>query len=244
MGQIDQMTKESSTYQEMTHTLRSILRQKSIKLSDIANELNISVATVKRIFSQKDGPLGKIEAICKMIDISFRDLVELSTKQLKKCDRLTKRQEKFLIQNDLLTTIFMDLFVRKMTLENISDKYQISRNKLLSHIYKLEKEKLIEVHPNDEIKFNIEEPLAFSAETAKTLAMKLIMKLNKILKEDIHSGSIAGREVLIHPSSLEEFKKTILTALEKLDFSSQRDYKIYDRDSLIEVYLSLMTISN
>ncbi|MEI6895946.1 MAG: helix-turn-helix transcriptional regulator, partial [Psychromonas sp.] len=56
---------------------------------DVAQHLNLSHASVKRLFSEQTISLNRLEAICDMIEISLTDLILLMNIASNKLDKLT-----------------------------------------------------------------------------------------------------------------------------------------------------------
>ena len=56
-------------------TLKQELRRQSITYRQVADALNLSEASIKRIFSEKSFTLERVEAICNLLKLEFTDLV-------------------------------------------------------------------------------------------------------------------------------------------------------------------------
>ena len=92
-------------------TLKQYLKAKGITYKQLAEEIELSEASVKRLFSKQTFSLSRLEDVCRILDIDFYDLVlmdkERSRKTLKK---LTIEQEQILV-NDEKLLIFLYFFI-------------------------------------------------------------------------------------------------------------------------------------
>lgn len=92
-----------SQTQELLRTLKKCLRAKGLGYRDVAKALDISEASVKRIFSQSTFTLPRLEQVCRFLDMSIYDLARqtrLGTDD--EITRLTLEQELGLTKDSTL----------------------------------------------------------------------------------------------------------------------------------------------
>lgn len=135
----------------LVHTLKKCLKRHHLQYKDVAKHLNLSEASVKRLFSQEDISLQRLEAILSLMNMRLLDLFELLNKQEEYISELTPAQEKMLIQNPkLLLTIF--LLLNGWLLEQITKTFAINEFEMTQLLAQLDKLKLIELLPFNKIK--------------------------------------------------------------------------------------------
>ncbi len=135
----------------LVHTLKKCLKQNQLQYKDVAKHLNLSEASVKRLFSQEDISLQRLEQILSLMNMRLLDLFELLNKQEEFISKLSPEQEKMLIQNPkLLLTIF--LLLNGWQLEQITQTFVIDQFEMTQLLAKLDKLKLIELLPFNKVK--------------------------------------------------------------------------------------------
>ena len=72
-----------SQLEDVCATLKALLKQQHITYKMLAEQLAMSEANVKRMFSLKQFALARLEAICTVLNISLSDLFVLVEQQKK-----------------------------------------------------------------------------------------------------------------------------------------------------------------
>ena len=62
-------------------TLKRLLKTKNITYKQLAEELDLSEANIKRVFSTQTFTLDRLEEICKVLEISLVDLFVLTSQK-------------------------------------------------------------------------------------------------------------------------------------------------------------------
>ena len=66
-----------SPVQSLEDALKRALRAGGVTYADVARDLGLSEASVKRMFSRGAFTLERFEAVCRMVDLGITDLVRL-----------------------------------------------------------------------------------------------------------------------------------------------------------------------
>ena len=140
---------------DIIETLKKYLKAKGITYKQLAAEMELSEASVKRLFSKHTFSLSRLEDVCRILDIDFYDLAlmdkERSRKALKK---LTIEQEQILL-NDEKLLIFMYFLVNGWTVSLIVEEYDYSEVEAIKMLSKLEKIGILELYPNNHVRMLI-----------------------------------------------------------------------------------------
>lgn len=84
-------------------SLRAHLKARQLTYKDLAQGLDLSEVSIKRLFANADCSLERLESICAYLQIEFADLFKSSPKKRKLISRLTQQQEmEFARSKDLL----------------------------------------------------------------------------------------------------------------------------------------------
>ena len=78
-------------------TLKKGLRQRGLTYAHVACALRLSESSVKRLFSQKNPSLERVDQICRLMKIELTDLLELMQAAEARIAQLTEEQEKVLV---------------------------------------------------------------------------------------------------------------------------------------------------
>jgi transcriptional regulator with XRE-family HTH domain len=134
---------------DLIKTLKKYLKAKGITYKQLADEMELSEASIKRLFSKQTFSLSRLEAVCRILDIDFYDLAlmdkERNRKTLKK---LTIEQEQILI-NDEKLLIFLYFLINGWTVALIIEEYDYSEVEAIQMLSKLEKMGVLELYPNN-----------------------------------------------------------------------------------------------
>ena len=94
-----------SQIQQITDTLKQLLREQKVTYKDLADHLDLSEANIKRIFSNCSFSLERLEQICDVIDLNLSDLFVLSEKAQQTITELSLEQEQELVANPKLLLV-------------------------------------------------------------------------------------------------------------------------------------------
>ena len=89
---------------QLIDALKRALKAHRMTYRDVARALDLSEASVKRLFSEKTLSLQRLDAICAMMDIEISDLVQSMNERSQGLLQLTEVQEREIASdsNDLI----------------------------------------------------------------------------------------------------------------------------------------------
>lgn len=136
---------------DVCESLKALLKQQHITYKALAEELKMSEANIKRMFSLNQFTLARLEQICTVLNISLSDLFLLVEKQKKKISQLSPEQELELVSDVKL--ILVAACVRDgWSFDEIITHYQIDEFSCILLLAKLDRLKMIELLPNNQYK--------------------------------------------------------------------------------------------
>jgi transcriptional regulator with XRE-family HTH domain len=161
-------------------TIKNSLKASGLKYSDLAQKLDLSLPSVKRILNSDDIPLSKLIEICRCIGIDFFELIEQAKEQTAHVYQFSLEQENTL-SKDFQHFLVFRLMLVNTELDQIQSELKITRVDLNRSIKALEKCQLIELWPNDKIKILAHFPFQWieSGPLEKTYHKKIIEKAQK-----------------------------------------------------------------
>ncbi|MGJ8681439.1 helix-turn-helix domain-containing protein [Paraglaciecola sp.] len=137
-----------SQIKQVNLVLKQLLRQHQITYKDIAQNLGMSEANIKRIFSTQSFTLERLEQICDLLKMNLSDLFALAQQQIQKISQLTVEQEQELLADPKLLLVAVCVRDAWKFVE-IIDYYNIDKLACIQLLAKLDKLKIIELLPDN-----------------------------------------------------------------------------------------------
>lgn len=134
---------------DLLDSLKKCLRAQGYTYRDVAAALDISEASVKRVFSEQTFSLKRLEDVCRFLDMSFYDLARMT--RLGRDDEITKltlKQEQGLAKDPLVLTYFY-LLLTGRTPGKIAKEFGLDDQQQATMLARLSKLKLVELLPNN-----------------------------------------------------------------------------------------------
>lgn len=131
-------------------TLKRTLKSHGKKYSEVAEALNLSEASVKRLFSEEHFSLKRLDQICNFLGIEITDLLS-SMKDDNQLQSLTAEQEKQLV-NETPLLLVANCVLNHCSFADILNIYAFTEPELIQYLAKLDRLRLIQLLPNNRIK--------------------------------------------------------------------------------------------
>lgn len=132
-------------------SLKKALKSQGLTYRDVAAHLELSEASVKRMFSEENLSLRRLDAICQLAGLEISDLARRMEAETRRVLELSEEQERELVSdNKLLLVAF--LVVNAWTFEQIRTHYNFSENGLVQYLARLDRLKFIELLPGNRIR--------------------------------------------------------------------------------------------
>ncbi len=135
----------------LIHALKKGLKAHGLTYKDVADKIDMSEASIKRLFSEKNFTLKRLEQLCLCMDLELSDLLMLMKEDEPNISQLSKEQEKEIV-NDLTLLLVTVCVLNRWTLEEILSRYKISETEGIQYLAKLDKLKIIDLLPKNKIK--------------------------------------------------------------------------------------------
>lgn len=132
-------------------TLKKALKANNITYKVLAEKLNMSESSMKRIFADESFSLVRLEQVCAVIGMDISDLVAMMNRDKPRISELTEEQEKVAAADTRLLGVAF-LIVNGWSYQNILDHYPINAPDLVHYLVKLDQLRVIDLEPNNRIK--------------------------------------------------------------------------------------------
>jgi hypothetical protein len=142
--------------------LKRALRAGGHTYADVARRLELSVASVKRLFSQADLSLERVDLICELIGVSLTELLENSRDRTAPTNQLTHAQESEIVSDQKL--LFMTWLVLIRTpFEEMTQEYRFTEREALRYLLRLDRLKVIELQPGNRVRLLVSRHFSWRA---------------------------------------------------------------------------------
>jgi DNA-binding Xre family transcriptional regulator len=134
--------------------LKQALKGKGMTYRQVAQELGLSEASVKRLFSQNDFTLERLEKVCGLLELSLGDLLRLAETGQTVITELTDAQERELMADRKLLLMAI-LVINGWTYDQILGDYTLNAQEVVGYLVRLDRLKLIDLLPRNRIRLRI-----------------------------------------------------------------------------------------
>ncbi|HME40876.1 MAG TPA: helix-turn-helix transcriptional regulator [Steroidobacteraceae bacterium] len=141
--------------------LKRALRERRFTYAAVAKKLNLSIASVKRLFSGGDLSLKRVDLICELLETGLSEILARA-RERPAVDRLTLAQEQEIVADPKLFLIAWLLFNR-VPLDDIVRSYAFTEREVLRFFYKLDQLKVIELQPGNRVRLLVSRHFSWRA---------------------------------------------------------------------------------
>ena len=142
--------------------LKRALRAGGHTYADVAQRLNLSVASIKRLFSRADLSLERVDLICELIGLNLTEILERARNQSAPTNQLTLAQESEIVSD--LKLLFMTWLVLIRTpFEEMTQEYRFTEREALRYLLRLDRLKVIELQPGNRVRLLVSRHFSWRA---------------------------------------------------------------------------------
>jgi DNA-binding Xre family transcriptional regulator len=133
-------------------TLKRCLKTRGLTYKNVAEALELSEPSIKRLFSERTLSLQRLEQICRLMDMALSDLARMNDLQHE--DRQTTlsiKQESELAGDAILLSYFY-LLLNGWGIERIAQRFEMTETDQVRLLAKLDRLDVIELQPGNRIR--------------------------------------------------------------------------------------------
>ncbi len=135
-------------------TLKRSLKANGKTYADVAQALDLSEASVKRLLSTNQLSLERLDAICQLMGMEITDLVKQMEENSGRIEQLTVDQERE-IAGDLTLLLVAVCVLNRWTLEQILSVHKLDEHLCIQKLARLDKLQIIDLLPKNRIKLKV-----------------------------------------------------------------------------------------
>ena len=131
--------------------LKRSLKEHGVTYADLTTPLDLSEASIKRLFADESFSLKRLDKVCAHIGMNMSELFTKLEQNMDYLSELTVDQEKVIV-SDERHILVMQLVFSDWTFNDILRIFKLTEPELIQSLVKLDKIGLIELLPNNRIK--------------------------------------------------------------------------------------------
>lgn len=139
----------------LIQTLKKQLKANGKTYTDVAQVLELSEASVKRLFSEQNFTLQRLEKISQLAGLELTELFQLLTREQQRLTQLTREQEQE-IASDLELLLVAISVINGFCYEDILSLYELTEHQCIQKLAQLDRLKIIDLLPNNRIKLRVD----------------------------------------------------------------------------------------
>lgn len=233
------INKDSATEQKQRSglfaSLKQVLKAQGLRYKDLAEKMNTSEPTIKRLFAEQDCKLSRLMEMCEAIGISFTELVELAANQTVYPTELSFETEQALASKPGLMSFFM-LLVSEFDIDFIVERNQLSKQDGYLYLRELEKLELIRLRQDDSYYFLVNRPILWRLDGP--LHSTLVSVNQGFIKESISRNNkekypFYSASRLLSPNSIKQLSQDIDNLYQSFQKQAALDQMFYPREELL-----------
>lgn len=139
---------------EILQTLKRALKSHGKTYADVAEVLDLSEASVKRLFADGNISLQRLEQILQMLVMDFTELVELVRQARQQVALLSREQEAQIAADTPLLVIALSV-INGFSFADLQQHYRFDTHMLVQKLAQLDRLKMLELLPGNRIRLRI-----------------------------------------------------------------------------------------
>lgn len=144
-----------SESQKVLDSLKKALRNNGITYAQVAAHLELSEASIKRIFSENSLSVDRMMQICDMMDMRLQDLVQLMQEtESAAISALSWKQEQSIV-DDIVMLLITVCVLNRWSMNEIIAHFEIAETDCIRYLAKLDRLKIIDLQPGNSFRLRV-----------------------------------------------------------------------------------------
>lgn len=140
--------------QQLLATVKRLLKARGLAYRDVARALDLSEASVKRLFSSGNLSLERLAQVCALLDMTLAELTQAAAAGTPRLSRLDEKQEAELVSDPKLLLVAV-CALNHWHLADMVAHYRLDEAQTLRCLLRLDRMRLIDLLPGNRIRVNV-----------------------------------------------------------------------------------------
>jgi transcriptional regulator with XRE-family HTH domain len=220
------------TTEKIVLALKQQLKAQGFTYVQIGEHLGISASSVKRLFSDRNFTLQRIEDLCVLLGIDISHLIQLAEENQSELFQLDWEQEDAIVKDPKLLLVGVCL-LNRCSFEEILNKYEYQRTELVRFFTVFDRFGVIELLPENRYRLKISTNFTWQPQgPIQQFFVRVI--LGQYLTEKTQDTGNINRFLwnMLSQSSAQELTKKINHLIEDYILLAEKDKKLAMADKL------------
>ncbi|VAW63787.1 hypothetical protein MNBD_GAMMA10-2767 [hydrothermal vent metagenome] len=212
--------------ENLLSALKHVFHNRGITYKDAAAALELSEVSIKRLFSEKNCSLLRLEKLCELANTDFTQLLAIAESQQQQLTQLSLQQEKMLV-SDIRYLVVAVCIINRWRFEQILARYQFSEAQLTGVFTKLDKFGLIELLTENRYRLKVSRCFSWLPDgPIQTFFLESV--LQSYLEGGIQNDASHFRFIwgMLTKESVNELNRKIHRLLDEYTHIAEQDIKI------------------
>jgi len=140
---------------QLIQSLKRALKAHGLSYSDVAQQLDLSEASVKRLFSESSFSLSRLDKVCQMMAMEISDLVlQMNNDARLMLSGLSLEQEQE-IASDIALLLITVCVLNRWTMAQLVDHFHLSEHQCIRYLAVLDRLKIIDLLAGNRVKLRV-----------------------------------------------------------------------------------------
>lgn len=140
--------------EDIVKALKRELRRQGMTYSSVAEKLDLSESSIKRMFANSSFSLKRLQQICDLVSLEIGDLAVIADEQRRDIEQLSEEQEEILVSDPKLLLVAF-LLLNHWTVDKILESYQIDDLEMIQLLAKLDRLKIIDLLVDNKVRMRL-----------------------------------------------------------------------------------------
>ncbi len=136
------------------NNLKNELKARGLTYKDVADHLDLTEASVKRLFSTEDMSLRRLDSICELLTIDLADLTGTNDSDSRAIRQLSEAQELEIVSDERMLAVSFLVF-NGWTFDELLKYFDFTEPELIKMLARLDRLKMMELLPKNRIKLRV-----------------------------------------------------------------------------------------
>ena len=142
--------------------LKKVVRMRGLTYAQLAARVDLSEASVKRLFSQRSFTLARLLQFCDALELEFAELARMARGREGEASEMSIAQETALAADTRLLAVFY-LVLNGWAFDEIVARYKISATQCVGALAKLDRLQLVDLMPGNRVRLRVPRDLRLRA---------------------------------------------------------------------------------
>jgi len=140
---------------QLIDTLKRELKSHGCSYADVAEQLSLSLASVKRLFSEQSFSLSRLDKVCQMMEMEISDLVvQMNKTSATSVSELSLQQEQEIADDTALLLVTVCI-LNHWTVVQLIEYFHFTEHQCIRYLAVLDRLKLIDLLANNRVKLKV-----------------------------------------------------------------------------------------